>query len=87
MKNFVSPISSWVWILIAGPIVLLVVANAVSYIGECAYDDLPNVWSCSQSWALPVIERLDLVVIGVAYPVLCMGVVIAFYQLIRSRFV
>jgi len=55
------------------PLIIIAVAASLSGIASCSYDDLPNVWSCGQAWAIPLMYNLDPIIFLVAYPTLGVG--------------
>ena len=71
--------------LILVPIMVFITGQVISEIAKCAYDDIPNLWTCEQAWAVPILEDLDIVIFFVAYPILFIGILFTVFRLIWKR--
>jgi hypothetical protein len=71
--------------LIGGSLLVYAAANLLVYFAHCEYDDLYNVWSCKEAWAIAWVENLDPVIIFIVYPVFFIGALLAAYRLILTR--
>lgn len=70
---------------VVGSVVLFAGSSVISYVAQCSYDDIPNLWSCTQIWAVPVMEYFDPIIFLVAYPALFIGVILEVFRVIRSK--
>lgn len=61
---------------------MFLLASIISYIAQCAYDDLPNTWSCHQVWATPLMYDFDVAIFLISYPAIFIGILIALFRLI-----
>lgn len=64
-------------VFILVPVLLWLAAAVISNVASCQYDDLPNVWQCNKSWAVPYMYNFDIVIFLFAYPVFFIGILLA----------
>ena len=83
MKTLIKRIGLLPLILIGGALFIFAIAAILEHIGGCTYDDLLNVWTCTQLWTVPVMEDSDALIFLGAYPALLIGFCIPLFKALR----
>lgn len=73
-------------ILSMAGLAVLAVATLVSRAASCSYDDVPNVWSCGEVWAMPFMYDIDVAIFLGAYPMLLVGLLLGVIWTVRKLY-